>query len=322
MKAPEIPQDEPYRLQALRTLNILDTKREERFDRLTRLTRRIFNVPVAMLSFADEHRMWFKSAAGADIIEIPRDISFCGHVVLTDDVFIIEDASEDPRFHDNPGVTQPPGIRFYAGCPLSHPDGSKVGTLSMIDYRPRTLTDAEIESLRDLTSVVESELRAAHMATQDDLVGLNNRRGFMNLAQQSMRLCRRQGLPLSLAFFDLDHFKHVNDRFGHSEGDYALRRFADLLKANFRLSDIYARLSGDEFVVFLPNTDGESAMEVHTRFKESLADYNRESGRGYSITCSSGVIEFDSSRHGSLEDLLNDADSLMYEAKRANAEVA
>lgn len=320
MKVPNIPQGEPQPLQALRALNILNTNREERFDRLTELTRRIFNVPVAMLSFVDGQRMWFKSTAGIDIIEIPRDISFCGHVILTSEVFIVEDASKDPRFYDNPAVTQSPGIRFYAGCPLSHPDGSKIGSLSMIDHSPRQLSHDEIETLRGLTLVVESELRAAHMATQDDLVGLNNRRGFINLAQQSLQLCQREGWPVSLAFFDLDHFKRVNDRFGHSEGDYALLRFADLLKANFRVSDIYARLSGDEFVVLLPHTSRASAMQVHARFKESLADYNRESGRGYSITCSSGIIEFDSLQHRSLEDLLNAADSLMYQAKRANFE--
>ena len=320
MKVPHIPKDEPQPLQALRALNILNTDREERFDRLTELTRRIFSVPVAMLSFVDGQRMWFKSTAGIDIIEIPREISFCSHVIQTSEVFIVEDASKDPRFHDNPGVTQTPGIRFYAGCPLSHPDGSKIGSLSMIDHSPRTLSHDEIEMLRGLTSVVESELRAAHMATQDDLVGLNNRRGFMNLAQQSLQLCQRQGWSVSLAYFDLDHFKRVNDRFGHAEGDYALQRFADLLKDNFRASDIYARLSGDEFVVLLPHTNGDSAMQVHARFKESLTRYNLDSGRDYSITCSSGIIEFNSLQHRSLEDLLNAADSLMYQAKRANLE--
>lgn len=320
MKIPDIPQDEPYRLQALRALNILDTEREERFDRLTRLTRRLFDVPVAMLSFADEGRMWFKSTAGMDFTEIPRETSFCGHVVLNDEIFIVPDAVLDERFHDNPGVTNEPGIRFYAGCPLHHPDGTKIGSLSMMDYKPRHMSENDIENLRDLTSIVESELRAAYLATRDVLVDINNRRGFMNLAEQSLVLCRRQSLPVSLVFFDLDEFKQINDRFGHRVGDQALRHFADLLKLNFRTSDICARISGDEFVVLLPNTRRTLAEEVNQRFLEALARSNASRHQQYDLVCSWGIVEFDPLEHESIEDLMNAGDNLMYKAKASNAE--
>ena len=118
MQTPVIPKDEEERLRALRLLNILDTSDEERFDRLTRLAKRMFGVPIALVSLVDENRQWFKSCIGLEVRETPRDISFCGHSILGDDIFIVNDASSDVRFSDNPLVTDDPNIRFYAGCPL------------------------------------------------------------------------------------------------------------------------------------------------------------------------------------------------------------
>lgn len=314
MKTPEIPPDEPHRLQSLRALNILDTRREERFDRITRLTRRIFQVPIALLSFADEGRVWFKSTEGAEFSEIPREISFCGHAILHDDVFIIPDASRDERFTDNPGVTGG-RVRFYAGCPFSHPDGSRLGTLSILDHQPRTLSNEEIANLRDLAAVVESELCSVFLATQDELTEINNRRGFVNLAEQSLRLCERQGRPATLVFFDLDDFKTINDRFGHEAGDRALRTFAALLKGSFREADIVARLSGDEFVALLPNTSAREAEEVRQRFLTRLHE-DRAAPDLFDMRCSSGAVEYDRRRHACLDDLLRDADLMMYRSKQ------
>ncbi len=120
MKAPDIPQDEQARIKALRSLNVLDTPSEERFDRLTRLAKRMFDVPIALVSLVDENRQWFKSCIGLDVSETPRDISFCGHAILGSEVFIIPDTKKDERFTDNPLVLNDPHIRFYAGCPLRY----------------------------------------------------------------------------------------------------------------------------------------------------------------------------------------------------------
>ena len=315
MTRPQIPLDEPHRLQSLRALNILDTGREERFDRITRLTRRVFQVPVSLISFTDAGRVWFKSAEGIDFREIPRDVSFCGHAILRDDVFVIPDASRDPRFADNPGVVNPPGVRFYAGCPFSHPDGSKLGTLSILDYVPRELDEDGIANLRDLAAVVESELRSLYLSTLDELTRLNNRRGFLGQAQQSLNLCARQGRPASLIFFDLDDFKRINDEFGHAAGDRALKEFAARMKAAFRDSDICARLSGDEFVVLLPNTRLHEAEEVRQRFIGLLGEDNARPGRAYRLTCSSGAVESPGDGE-TLEELLRASDARMYRSKQ------
>lgn len=136
MQIPAKPADEPARLDALRALNILDTSPEERFDRLTRLAKRLFDVPIALVSLVDVDRQWFKSCVGLDASETPRDISFCGHAIVGDEILMIRDTLVDERFHDNPLVTGAPHIRFYAGCPLRVPNGSKIGTLCLIDADP------------------------------------------------------------------------------------------------------------------------------------------------------------------------------------------
>ncbi len=128
MMKPDIPADENRRLETLYSLNILDTPPEERFDRLTRLAMRLFNVPVAQVSLIDETRQWFKSCLGIDPVEVPRDLTFCGHAILSDGPFVIEDATKDERFFDNPLIVLQPKVRFYAGYPLEV-NGRKIGTL-------------------------------------------------------------------------------------------------------------------------------------------------------------------------------------------------
>ncbi|NND64743.1 MAG: GAF domain-containing protein, partial [Gammaproteobacteria bacterium] len=129
--APAIPSDEKARIEALHSLNILDTETEERFDRLTRLAKRMFDVDIALVSLVDVNRQWFKSCQGLDASETPRDISFCGHAILGEDAFVIPDAVKDDRFKFNPLVTGEPFIRFYAGIPLRYADGSKLGTVCL-----------------------------------------------------------------------------------------------------------------------------------------------------------------------------------------------
>jgi len=316
LKKPDIPQDEAARLETLRSLNILDTASEERFDRLTRMAKRMFGVPIALVSLVDENRQWFKSCADLDVSETPRDISFCGHAILGNEVFIIPDATKDERFADNPLVLNEPYVRFYAGCPLRYLNGSRLGTLCIIDRKPRSLSEEDLQTLKDLASMVERELAAIQLATVDELTNITNRRGFMFLAQHSLSLCARQNIPASLVFFDLNNFKQVNDKFGHAEGDRALIAFAIQMKNSFRVSDLYARLGGDEFVALLTNTSKNLAEEVVAKFLQSLKKYNQEANREYDISVSYGIVEFNYDKHDTVDALLADGDSLMYEGKK------
>ncbi len=154
MRTPESPPDETQRLHALLATNLLDSVNDERFDRLTRLAQRLLQVPIALVSLVDANRQWFKSKQGLDACETGRDISFCGHAILGHEVFEIPDALQDERFRDNPLVTGPPDIRFYAGVPVTTFEGYRVGTLCVIDTRPRQLSDTERDSLIDLGACV------------------------------------------------------------------------------------------------------------------------------------------------------------------------
>ena len=158
MLVPPMPVDELQRLAALRSLKILDTPREERFDRITRLATKLFQVPIALISLVDEQRQWFKSCQGLAANETSRQDSFCGHAILQDDLFIIPDARLDPRFADNPLVVGEPFVRFYAGSPIHDINGNKLGTLCLIDSTPRLLHAEEQQALQDMSVWVEHEI--------------------------------------------------------------------------------------------------------------------------------------------------------------------
>jgi phosphoribosyl 1,2-cyclic phosphodiesterase/DNA-binding response OmpR family regulator len=158
-----IPADEERRIASLRELKILDTEPEERFDRVTRLAAALFDVPMALITLVDEERQWFKSCLGSSAKETSRDAAFCAHVVYSREPMIIPDAFQDVRFADNPLVINEPRIRFYAGYPLTLDDGSCIGTLCLLDTRPRTLEGPDLERLHDLADITLREILSLTM---------------------------------------------------------------------------------------------------------------------------------------------------------------
>jgi diguanylate cyclase (GGDEF)-like protein len=315
MITPSRPINEPQRLETLRALKVLDSAPEERFDRLTRLAKRLFGVPIALVSLVDADRQWFKSCIGLDATETSRDVSFCGHAILEDDVLVVPDALADVRFHDNPLVNDAPNIRFYAGCPLTVVNGSKLGTLCLIDVNPREMSEDDLVLLRDLARMAEQELSAVQLATTDELTKISNRRGFETLATHALNTCQRLERPATMLFFDLNGFKAVNDTFGHAEGDHALVTFAEILLQSMRQSDVVGRLGGDEFVVLLTSTTAAETEVILRRMQEDLDRKNQEAQRGYDIRFSVGSIEFDLMNHKDIHGVLGAADSAMYENK-------
>jgi phosphoribosyl 1,2-cyclic phosphodiesterase len=153
---------EDERLETLYGLGILDTPPEERFDRITRLAAAIFKVPMALVSLVDRERQWYKSTYGVDVAETSREVSFCSHAVASQEALIVPDTLQDPRFADNPLVTDAPRIRFYAGFPL-FVGASCVGTLCVVDTRPRQIDAEAVSLLRDLAAIAERELRPQHV---------------------------------------------------------------------------------------------------------------------------------------------------------------
>ena len=158
MEAAPLPDNEDERLAELLSYDVLDTEAEQLFDDLTTLASQICDTPIALISLIDPDRQWFKSRVGLDAEETSREIAFCSHAILQDDVFEIPNASLDPRFHDNPLVTGAPDIRFYAGAPLVSPSGHAIGTLCTIDRKPRKLTESQKTSLQTLSKSVVAHL--------------------------------------------------------------------------------------------------------------------------------------------------------------------
>jgi GAF domain-containing protein len=157
MYCPPIPKNEEERLRILYEMLLLDTPPERRLDVIVEFASSEFNVPIALISLVDRDRQWFKSRVGLDACETSRDVSFCGHAILSTDLLIIPDAANDERFADNPLVTGAPGIRFYAGAPLVC-NGAAIGTLCIIDTKPRELDDVERSILFSLRDLLVNEL--------------------------------------------------------------------------------------------------------------------------------------------------------------------
>ncbi len=161
-----VPKNEKQRLKVLWQYDVLDTVPEEVFDDLTELAARICGAPIALISLVDENRQWFKARVGVRQTETARDISFCAHAILQEDLFIIPDATLDPRFAKSPLVTSDPKIRFYAGAPLVTPDGYALGTLCVIDRMPRQLTPDQCQALRVLARHVVTQLELRRHARE------------------------------------------------------------------------------------------------------------------------------------------------------------
>ena len=315
MKAPATPENETDRLNSLRESGLLEIDSSPAFDRLTRLAKRFFQVPLAMVNLIDEHSLIVKSADGQAPDTVPRNISFCGHTILTEAPLVVGDMLQDDRFADNPLVAGEPRVRFYAGFPLRLRDGASVGSLCLIDYAPREFSAADLAVLGDLGALAEDEFAAISAATTDELTGLFNRRGFNQLVRFTLSVARRRAEPLTLGWLDLDRFKEINDRFGHEEGDKALKAMAQLMRASFREADLLVRFGVDEFAVLFADTDEQGAWIAMQYLAEQVESYNARRLHPWSLHFSWGLSEFDHNGND-LQQWLKDADEKMYAMKQ------
>ncbi|PYF83303.1 diguanylate cyclase with GAF sensor [Marinomonas alcarazii] len=316
MIKPDIPKNEAERLHALRALRILDTSHEERFDRITRMAKRMFNVSISLISLIDESRQWFKSRQGLEVIETPRDVSFCGHAIHQDGLFIITDASIDERFFDNPLVTDAPNIRFYAGYPLKLRQGINIGTLCIIDSKPRIFDEEDQLLLKDLGTIIEQEIQSIQLATLDELTLISNRRGFMTMVNHMLKVCQRDKKAMSFVVFDLNKFKAINDNYGHHEGDFVLAKFAQIMLESFSEYDVIGRLGGDEFVAMLSDRTDEEISIFLEHFAACVDEVNDSLKKPYRIQYSAGVTHFPYDTDKSIEEMIQCADAVMYQQKK------
>ena len=328
-----LPSDDAARLRALRELGVLFTPAEERFDRIARLAARLLQVPVALVSLVDAEVQWFKANHGLPLNETARSISFCGHAILGDDTLVVPDTLQDERFHDNPLVTGEPFVRFYAGHPLRAADGSKVGTLCVMDTRPRLLGPAELELLRDLAGWAEDELRMkvlgevqqALISERDELRRRSmldpltrtwNRGAIEEVLERELARAEREGHPLAVIMADLDDFKLVNDTHGHPAGDEVLRGVVGEMRSTLRPYDAIGRFGGEEFLVVLPNCDRPTALVIAERMRARVAASAWWGAGGpFRVTMSLGVATTAPDGPGDAQALVSAADRALYRAK-------
>jgi diguanylate cyclase (GGDEF)-like protein len=308
---------ERRRLEALRSYCVLDSGREPGFDGITQLAARICAVPIALISLVDEKRLYFKSAQGLDVLELPAPgASFCGHAIRQREVFHVRDARRDPRFAEHPIVAGPPNVVFYAGAPLVNDAGYALGTLCVLDHVPRALNAARREMMEILARQVVMQLELRNEGARDVLTGLYNRRQMLDTLARELARARRNGTRVSLGLIDVDHFKRFNDTYGHAAGDRVLEASGKLLAAQVRNDDVACRFGGEELAVILPGSKLADATrrieQVAHKFRTMKVRMGRRDLPG--ITVSAGVAEFP--RHGdTLESLLAAADAAMYQAK-------
>jgi diguanylate cyclase (GGDEF)-like protein len=316
-----LPARETERLAALHSYEVLDTACEAAFDNIAHLAAELTDCPISLVSLIDADRQWFKARVGLETKETPREHAFCAHAILNPGkLMVVPDSLQDPRFVDNPLVEAGPKIRFYAGMPLVNPEGAVLGTLCIIDRKPRQITEAERITLGRLAHAVTTtlELRRAmnrirDLALIDILTGVPNRAALIQAIEKSVARQTRQGAPFSLLYLDLDGFKAINDAHGHAEGDAALREVASILTDTLRVDDTVGRLGGDEFAALLAYA-GADAATVAERLRSSVE--SRMSARGWPVTASIGVKSFATPPIGA-HAALAAADRLMYAAKAA-----
>ncbi len=326
---------ETKRLEAVAQTHLLDTPAEGRFDRITRIARRLFKVSMSTVALLDDHRQWFKSSCGITTSEGERKSAFCDLAIRSDEIMVVGDALLDPNFKENPLVQGSPFIRFYAGRPL-HFSGERVGTLCVMDHRPRTWTVSESQDLNDLACWVERELgqeslsetqrelleenrKLRDLATVDQLTRSWNRTAIDDLLNRELAVAKRRLSPVGAVMCDIDHFKHVNDTYGHQVGDLVLREVAAQIRLSIRPYDALGRYGGEEFLLVLPNSDLESSTLVAERVRRGVegAEIVTREGQTVPVTMSFGVSVWNPSLPSSNADLLKQADQALYASKNS-----
>jgi diguanylate cyclase len=346
----QLAKAESRRLTALRDYKILDTPTESSFDDLALLASHICGTPIAMVSLVDVDRQWFKAKVGVEMESTPRSQSFCTHAIKGGDLMTVPDATQDPRFVDNPLVTGGPEIRFYAGAPLITPAGEALGTLCVMDKVPHTLRPEQEGALKALARQVVSQLELRRASTNNTALCVKAKRDADRRARQSMRdaltrlpnracmaqliagsLERAQAVGASYSgsavlVVDLDRFKHVNDALGHKIGDAVLRRVGRMLRASVRSdrrssttrgNDVVGRLGGDEFTILLTDLKSRSgAGTTAARVVEALTVPLTFDGHTIQLGASVGVAHIEA-RHADVDAVLREADAALYAAQAA-----
>jgi diguanylate cyclase (GGDEF)-like protein len=308
VQAPPLPDNDQARVGSLRRLGLLDTAPEERFDRITRVARRLFGVDTALVNLVDIDRQWAKSRQGHEALDSARELSFCGYAILGRDILEVPDAAADSRFSDNPMVVGEPRIRFYAGCPIASPEGAMIGTLCIVDDRPRSLEESDLAALRDLAAMVEHEIAVTRLSVDDELTGLVNRRGFVMIGTQVLAFCQRQRVDGLVVMATVDNLDVVGENAGPAAGERLLKQASSTIANTFRSSDVIGRVGADTFAALLAGYDGGGHQGVD-RLKSAITGGNHEAHpASFEVSMTVGSARFDCRDPEMLEVLMQRAE--------------
>ncbi|WP_273145914.1 sensor domain-containing diguanylate cyclase [Oceanicaulis alexandrii] len=310
--------DEPGRLAALYRYQVLDTGPERPFETVVSLIEDLLETPICAVNLLDADRQWFKARRGLDVCETARDIAFCNQTIKQAEPLIVPDAAADPRFAENSMVTGEPHIRAYAGVPLVSPDGYQIGTLCAIDTKPREFAEHEIKLLTKCAKLVVDELELRLQAGTDELTGVMSRRYWMMMVQEEIQRAARNANLLSIAMFDIDKFKRINDTYGHAFGDLVIKSVVNACLEHVRAGSKLGRLGGEEFVLLFTECALDQAVVAAERCRRAIEDIRLTAPNGdeVRVTASFGVAPLFSYSLSS-DDLIELADRALYRAKHA-----
>lgn len=313
-------EDEAARQQAVDDLDLLSARENGTFARVPELVRMILQLPISFFSVIDRDRQIFPAASGAELEPTPRSTAFCARTILGNRMLVVPDTRADPDFANNPLVTGPPHIRFYAGAPVHAPNGMPIGSLCAIDLRPHDPAKLPLRALELLRDNLEDALLLWSLSARDHLTGLFNRGYAGRHLAPRLRAHYRHLLPVSFVMIDIDHFKPYNDQLGHDQGDRALREVARILHAHIRRAgDLVLRQGGEEFAAVLTHSDPDSAGQLMQRIHDALvaADITHPGSPLGRLSVSAGIhtVFDEAALDTGLDALLAVADRALYAAK-------
>jgi diguanylate cyclase (GGDEF)-like protein len=306
--------DEEGRIAALRRYCVLDTEPEQAFEKITTLVKSVLQVPICAVTLIDKDRQWFKAIQGIEIKQTSRQVAFCNHTIRGRDALVVQDATTDERFADNPLVTGAPQIRSYAGVPLVTPDGFNLGALCVVDFKRRTFNEEQITLLKQFAELVVRELEARSASVRDQLTGVLTRQGFTDALQNRLSIAQENGEPCALAIVAIDNFRAINDDRSRRLGDQVLERVAACLRGSLRTNDVIGRLGGDTFAVILPGTTAYEALGCAERLRTRIAQLTFGGAHDLTVTVSCGTAGLQ--RGDSRDLLLAEAQGAVFAAKR------
>lgn len=308
--------DEEARIAALQRYVAHDAGDPRPFQRVVDLVQQVIGVPMAAVTLIDTDRQWIKASRGFAQTETPREEAFCNYTIQQHGPFAVPDATLDPRFADNPMVRGAPHVRSYLGVPLTTADGYNIGSLCAIDNEPRQFDRTQGEIMHKLAEIVVEQFELQQIAKQDALTGALTRRGLFAEVEREFLRAARYDRPSTLVVLDVDHFKTINDRYGHAAGDAVLVSIANACMSTMRRSDVFGRIGGEEFALLLPETDGPEAREAAERIRHMVeTTIVQVGGAEVRATVSLGVAPRPANSE-TVATWFNEADIALYEAKQ------